>query len=147
MRGALGGLLLVAAIACSGCGGDDSEPGKLLVGERWERGPGFIEGHLAYASVADSRGRVIERASSNPLEPDEAFLTRRLEPGHYRVEGYVRSCAPACTRSYPGDPPSHRCGADLEIDGDTAVTFVRNHPDACHVEIDQPPRTGSTPPP
>lgn len=147
MRGVLGWLVVVAALACSGCGGDDAEPGKLLVSERWESHPGFIEGHLAYASLADSRGRVIERAQSNPLEPEEAFLTRRLEPGRYRVEGYVRSCAPACTPRFPGDPPSHRCGADVEIDGDTAVTFVRGQPDGCHVEIAQPPGSGGPPAP
>jgi hypothetical protein len=130
-------LLAASAAALAGCGGDDARPGTLTVDERWADGPHFIEGHVAFASIGEPDGRNIAHGSTGPPEDDRPILVRRLEPGRYRVSGYVRSCAPACP-PHPADPPSHICSATITVDGDTAVDFVRDHDRlGCYFEIRQ----------
>ena len=137
-------LAAVGVALAAGCGGDDPRSGVLTVDERWTRGPFFIEGHAAFATIGAGGGRRLAEGVRKPGD-DGPLLVRRLEPGRYRVAGYVRSCAPSCgTDGRAGDPPSLHCSATVEIAGDTAVTFVRDHggggPGTCHVEVEQPPR-------
>jgi hypothetical protein len=127
----------IAALAVlTGCGGDDPRPGTLTVDERWTDGPFFIEGHVAFASVRDPSGRLMAAARRLPARRKPPILTRRLAPGRYRVAGHVRSCAPSCTAGL--DPPTDHCGASVEIDGDTRVTFVRSERGGCYVDVAQP---------
>jgi hypothetical protein len=135
--------LLTAALVPA-CGGDDPRPGTLTVDERWTTGPFFIEGHASFASIRVPGGRRVADGVENPPH-DRPTLVRRLDPGRYRVSGHVQSCAPSCgSDGRDGDPPSLHCSAMVEVDGNTAVTFVRDHAGggagSCHVEIEQPPK-------
>jgi hypothetical protein len=128
-------LLAASAVALAGCGNDGARPGTLTVTERWTTGPFFIEGHVAFASINELGGRRIAEGRDDPLH-ERAILVRRLGPGRYRVAGWVRSCGGDCGVL---DPPSEHCSAVVAIDGDTAVTFVRDHRGrgSCRVEIEQ----------
>lgn len=128
--------LAVLAFAVAGRGGDDRRAGTLTVDERWTNGPFFVEGHVAYASVRDPSGRQVAAAQRPPTPERRPILTRRLEPARYRVEGYVRSCGGPCELVL--DPPTHRCGAWIEIDGATRVTFIRSERNGCYVDVAQP---------
>ena len=134
MRCAVAAVAVAALLA--GCGGDDARPGTLTVDERWTDGPYFIEGHVAFASVHDAAGRQVAKDRRPPAVEKPPILTRRLDPGRYRVEGYVRSCGGSCGAYL--DHATDHCSATVSIDGDTRVTFVRSDRTGCYVEVVEP---------
>ena len=135
MRGVAAYAAIVIAVA--GCGEEGAKPGTLTVQERWTRPPGFIEGHVAFASVRDSDGHEVARGDTRPAaREDGPTLSVRLAPGRYRVAGHVRSCSANCAAGL--DAATHHCSVSVEIDGDTRVTFVRTPWAGCRAEVAQP---------